>query len=80
MPQASQSMFVYQNSFWPNLHQFLRGEIYRRGANLKPGIDPYRYNQLPRPVLSAFERHWLPYLEGKTPLAQALHDLVRHAR
>jgi hypothetical protein len=31
-------------------------------------------------VLSAFERHWRPYLEGKAPFDQALHDLVRDAR
>jgi hypothetical protein len=37
--QTSQRMFVYQNNFWLNLHEFLRGEIYRRGAKLTPGID-----------------------------------------
>ena len=33
-------MFVFQNSFWLNLHQFLRGEVYRRGANRPLGLDP----------------------------------------
>ena len=33
-------MFVYQNNFWANLNEFLRGEVYRRGAKLPPGIDP----------------------------------------
>jgi hypothetical protein len=40
----------------------------------------YRYNQLPPSVLSAFERHWAPYLDGKITLEQALRDLVRDAR
>jgi hypothetical protein len=35
----AQSMFVFRNNFWLNLHQFLRGEIYRRGAKLPPGLD-----------------------------------------
>jgi hypothetical protein len=34
------SMFVFQNGFWLNLHQFLRGEMYRRGAKETPGLDP----------------------------------------
>ncbi len=33
-------MFVLQDNFWLNLHQFLRGEVYRRGASLQPGLDP----------------------------------------
>jgi hypothetical protein len=40
----------------------------------------YRYNQLPPTVLSAFERHWRPYLDGNASLEQALRDLVRDAR
>jgi len=41
----SQSMFVYQNNFWLNLHHFLRGEIFRRGAKLPLGIDPASLNE-----------------------------------
>jgi hypothetical protein len=37
-------------------------------------------SQLPPTVLSAFERHWLPYLDGKTSFEQALSALVRDAR
>ena len=33
-------MFVFQNNFWVNLHQFLRGEIYRRSVNAPLGVDP----------------------------------------
>jgi hypothetical protein len=56
-----------------------RRELERTGA---PGYVPYiyRYNQLPPAVLSAFERHWLPYLDGKTTLEQAITALVRDAR
>jgi hypothetical protein len=38
--QSRVSMFVFRNNFWLNLHQFLRGEVYRRGARLPPGLDP----------------------------------------
>jgi hypothetical protein len=38
--QPSQSMFVFQNRFWLNLHQFLRGEAYRRSVKAAPGPDP----------------------------------------
>src|SRR5258708_36267888 len=39
-PPPARSMFVFQNSIWVNLHQFLRGEIYRRRVNAPPGLDP----------------------------------------
>ena len=39
-PQERRERFVFQNNFWLNLHQFLRGEIYRRNVNAKPGLDP----------------------------------------
>jgi len=48
IPQTKQEMFVYQNNFWLNLHQFMRGEIYRRGANLSPGIDPSSLDETDR--------------------------------
>lgn len=32
-------MFVFQDNFWLNLHQFLRGEVYRRSVTATPGID-----------------------------------------
>lgn len=63
---------------------FTSGEVTRRELERTgtPGYVPYiyRYNQLPPATLSAFERHWRPYLEGKAPLEQALRDLVRDAR
>jgi hypothetical protein len=40
----TQGMFVYQNNFWLNLHQFLRGEIFRRSAPRPLGIDPATLN------------------------------------
>lgn len=37
--QQSGSMFVFRDSFWLNLHQFLRGEVYRRHASEGLGLD-----------------------------------------
>ena len=69
---------------WHYMIMFTTGEVARRelGRTGEPGYVAYhyRYNQLPTAVLSAFERHWRPYLEGKVPFEQALHDLVRDAR
>jgi hypothetical protein len=69
---------------WHFMIMFTTGEVARRELERTghPGYVPYhsRYNQLPPAVLSAFERHWLPYLDGKVPLERALHDLVRDAR
>jgi len=69
---------------WHFMIMFTTGEIARRELERagSPGYEPYvyRYNQLPPPVLSALERHWRPYLQGKATLEQALRDLVREAR
>jgi hypothetical protein len=46
--RARSSMFVFQNNFWLNLHQFLRGEIYRRGVKIPLGIDPTSLNDSDR--------------------------------
>ena len=32
-------MFVFQDNFWLNLHQFLRGEVFRRSVRATPGLD-----------------------------------------
>jgi hypothetical protein len=52
LPAASQprvgSMFAFQNNFWVNLHQFLRGEIYRRRVNAPLGLDPASLNEADR--------------------------------
>ena len=69
---------------WHFMIMFTTGEITRRELERTgtPGYIPYvaRYNQLPPPILSAFERHWLPHIEGKTSLPDALSALVRDAR
>ena len=69
---------------WHFMIMFTTGEIARRELERagSPGYEPYvyRYNQLPPPVLSALERHWRPYLQGKATLEQALRDVVREAR
>jgi len=41
-------MFVFQNNFWVNLHQFLRGEIYRRRVNAPLGLDPASLSEADR--------------------------------
>src|SRR4029450_734012 len=38
--QKPQSMFVFQNKFWINLHQFLRGEVFRQRTDRRLGVDP----------------------------------------
>ena len=66
--QTGQSMFVYQNNFWLNLHQFLRGEIYRRGAKLPLGIDPASLSD-------ADQKAWSSAIEVYTDVAkQRLFD------
>jgi hypothetical protein len=37
--QERKSVFVFQDNFWLNLHQFLRGEVYRRSVRATPGLD-----------------------------------------
>jgi hypothetical protein len=50
--QTNQSMFVFRDNFWLNLHQFLRGEDYRRRAKLAPGIDPATLSEADRAAWS----------------------------
>jgi len=51
--QPRQSMFVFHNNFWLNLHQFVRGEAYRRGVKAVPGVDPASLDEADRAVWSA---------------------------
>jgi hypothetical protein len=60
--QPRQSMFVFQNNFWVNLHQFVRGEAYRRSAKAAPGIDPMSLDEADRAV-------WVAAVEAYTELA-----------
>src|SRR3974390_3303282 len=48
--QPSQSMFVFQNRFWLNLHQFLSGEAYRLSVKAIPVLDPATLNANYRPT------------------------------
>jgi hypothetical protein len=79
MAQTKQSMFVFQNKFWLNLHQFLRGEVYRRGAKLPLGVDPTSLSETERAAWeSAIEVYVdvakgdLVYDEGARRIANAL--------
>jgi len=71
-------------NLWHEMIMFTTGEIARQELvrTGHPGYVPYaaKYNQLTPAERTAFERDWLPYLNGKTPRAAALHDLVRDAR
>jgi hypothetical protein len=60
-------MFVFQNSFWLNLHQFLRGEVYRRNVKAAPGLDPASLHEQDRAV-------WLGAMDAYSDLAK--RDLV----
>jgi hypothetical protein len=56
--QPRQSMFVFQNGFWLNLHQFLSGEAYRRSVNAAPGLDPASLNASDRAIwISAIDAY-----------------------
>jgi hypothetical protein len=46
--QTRTARFVFQNNFWLNLHQFVRGEAYRRSVNAAPGLDPASLNDADR--------------------------------
>src|SRR5260370_16639439 len=59
--QPRQSMFVFQNNFWVNLHQFVRGEAYRRSVKAAPGIDPTSLDEADRAV-------WVAAVEAYTEL------------
>jgi hypothetical protein len=60
-------MFVYHNNFWLNLHEFLRGEVYRRSAKPPPAINPSSLNGSERTA-------WESAIEVYTEVAK--HDRV----
>jgi hypothetical protein len=82
--ESARQKLEVNRDLWHFTIMFTSGEVARRELERtgSPGYAPYvyRYDQVPPAVLSAFERHWLPYLQGKAPFEQALHDLVRDAR
>jgi hypothetical protein len=45
--------FVFQNNFWLNLHQFVRGEAYRRSVKAVPGLDPASLGETDRATWNA---------------------------
>jgi len=72
--QPSQSMFVFQNRFWLNLHQFLSGEAYRRSVKAAPGLDPATLNASDRAIDSyneIFKRDMI-FDEGLGRMANAV--------
>jgi hypothetical protein len=72
------------DNLWHFMIMFTTGAVARRELERtgRAGYLSYgdRYNQIPPPARSAFERDWQPHLDGKISFEQALHDLVRDAR
>jgi hypothetical protein len=82
--ECARQKLMVPPDLWHFMIMFTTGVITSRElANTgRPGYASYsdRYTQIPPVVRSAFERDWLPYLDGKVSLEQALHDLIRDAR
>jgi len=82
--ECAEQKLTVPPDLWHFMIMFTTGVITSRelADTGSPGYKPYfdRYDQLPPVVRSAFERDWLPYLDGRVSLKQALHDLVRDAR
>jgi hypothetical protein len=71
--QERPELFVFQDNFWLNLHQFLRGEVYRKNIKAPPGLEPATLTESDR-------RIWNQALESYTGLAkrdQLFDDLMR---
>jgi hypothetical protein len=69
-------------NLWHTMIMFTSGaltrlELAKTARTYTPYVD--RYAQLTGVERSSFERNWQPYLDGKIPFEQALHDLVRDA-
>jgi hypothetical protein len=61
--QERRERFVFQDNFWLNLHQFLRGEIYRRNVKANAGLDTASLSEADKQV-------WNRALEAYTDLAK----------
>lgn len=82
--EAARQKLEAPRDLWHQVMMYTPGVVAKRElANTgHPGYRTYgeRYPSMPPVVREAFERSWQPYLDGKTPFEQALHDLVRDAR
>ena len=61
--QERRELFTFQDNFWLNLHQFLRGEVYRQSVKAAPGLDPATLSEPNRQI-------WTHALESYTPIAK----------
>ena len=81
--EAARQTLEAPGDLWHFMMMYTSGVVAKRElANAGRSYQTYgeRYPGMMPSVRVAFERDWLPYLEGKTPFEQALHDLVRDAR
>jgi hypothetical protein len=81
--EAARQKLEAPGDLWHFMMMYTSGVVAKRElANAGRSYQTYgeRYPGMMPSVRAAFERDWLPYVEGKTPFEQALHDLVRDAR
>jgi hypothetical protein len=82
--EAARQKLEAPRDLWHQVMMYTPGVVAKRElANTgHPGYRTYgeRYPGMPAAVQTAFEQDWLPYLDGKKPFEQALHDLVRDTR
>jgi hypothetical protein len=81
--EGARQKLAVPRELWHFTIMFTSGTLARRelataGSTYVPYVD--RYDMLPPAERTAFERDWLPYLDGRVSLQGALHDLVRDAR
>jgi hypothetical protein len=81
--EAARQKLQATDNLWHFMMMYTSGVVAKRElANAGRSYQTYgeRYPGMAPSIRAAFERDWLPYVEGKTPFEQALHDLVRDAR
>jgi hypothetical protein len=61
--QERRERFTFQDNFWLNLHEFLRGEIYRNSVKAPAGLDTATLSESDRQI-------WNQALESYTGLAK----------
>lgn len=81
--EAARQKLEAPGDLWHFMMMYTSGVVAKRElANVGRSYQTYgeRYPGMMPSIRAAFERDWLPFVEGKMPFEQALHDLVRDAR